>query len=173
MIHLRQTIHDVSKALKDNNIKHALIGGLALGAYGVHRATKDVAFLVEGAKKDLVVSVLQKLGFTPYHLTVEVLQFEGAGRVDVLLANRPASLKMLKNATYEEKTLHVHIVKVEDLIGLKIQAYKNDQSRELQDKADIQALIEQNRSKLDLQLLRSYADLFSEWENIKSIGKIK
>jgi hypothetical protein len=35
-----------SKALKKAGIRHALIGGLAVGAYGYVRATKDVDFLV-------------------------------------------------------------------------------------------------------------------------------
>ena len=33
----------------------------------------------------------------------------------------------------------------EDLIGLKIQAYKKDPSREFQDKADILSLLRQNQ----------------------------
>lgn len=52
-----------------------------------------------------------------------------------------------------------------DLIGLKIQAYKNDPSRELQDKADIQFLFQNNQS-LDLIKIEKYAKLFNQWESI-------
>lgn len=38
--------HTASKALKKAGIRHVLIGGLAVGAHGYVRATKDVDFLV-------------------------------------------------------------------------------------------------------------------------------
>lgn len=48
-------------------------------------------------------------------------------------------------------------MKSEDIIGLKIQACTNDPSREFQDKADFQFLIE-NVESLDWQRIQSYAD---------------
>jgi len=56
------------------------------------------------------------------------------------------------------------------LIGLKIQAYKNDKSREFQDKADIQFLIS-SLENLDWDQIKKYADLFDEWEVISEIKK--
>ena len=38
---------DASRALDDLGIRHALVGGLAVGAHGSPRATKDVVFLVD------------------------------------------------------------------------------------------------------------------------------
>jgi hypothetical protein len=38
--------HEASKKLKAAGVRHALIGGLAVGAYGYPRATKDVDFLM-------------------------------------------------------------------------------------------------------------------------------
>jgi predicted nucleotidyltransferase len=58
----------------------------------------------------------------------------------------------------------------EDLIGLKIQAYKNDPRRELQDRADIQRLIETTPS-LDWERIKDYADLFSEWPTIEDLRR--
>lgn len=43
--------------------------------------------------------------------------------------------------------LNVKVLETHDLIGLKIQAYKNDPDRELQDKADIQFLL--NNTSVD------------------------
>jgi hypothetical protein len=57
---------------------------------------------------------------------------------------------------------------VEDLIGLKIQAYMNEPSREHQDKADIQFLIE-NVEEIDWSRVKSYADLFNQWEVVNEI----
>ena len=38
---------DASEALRSIGVKHALVGGLAVGAYGWPRATRDVDFLVD------------------------------------------------------------------------------------------------------------------------------
>ena len=64
--------------------------------------------------------------------------------------------------------LKIKCVSAEDLIGLKIQAYINDPNREPQDKADIIALIRNNR-ELNWSLIKQYADIFNEWPAIDAI----
>lgn len=76
--------------------------------------------------------------------------------------NPMKSFSSLKNAE-----LGIEVLKAEDLIGLKIQAYKNDSSRELQDKADIQKLLKLDG--LDLLRIKKYADLFNEWSVIEKL----
>ena len=46
--------------------------------------------------------------------------------------------------------------------------YINDSTREFQDKADIQFLID-SQEDLDWNLIKKYADLFNEWEVINEI----
>ena len=56
-----------------------------------------------------------------------------------------------------------------------IQAYKNAPHRALQDKADIQFIISQV-SDLNWDKIKSYADLFNEWEvicEIKNNSKLR
>ncbi len=74
-------------------------------------------------------------GFTLEYESKEVLQFAGIGYVDLLLARRPISKNILKNANAGGPE-DIRFVRAEDLIGLKIQAYKNDPSREFQDKVN-------------------------------------
>ncbi len=74
---------------------------------------------------------------------------------------------MLKEAV-ESSALMVRVLRVEDINGLKIQAYSNDLSRELQDKADVQSLIAKNPN-LDWDRVRKYADLFEQWAEIERI----
>ncbi|MEK6773134.1 MAG: hypothetical protein AABY64_04270 [Bdellovibrionota bacterium] len=170
MINLRKTLTQAHDILEKNNISHALIGGFALATYGLHRATSDVDFLADGAKKNLIKTSLISSGFSLKHESDEVLQFSGPGFLDILLANRPLSLEMLKQAI-KNSALGVHVLKAEDIIGLKIQAYKNDPTRELQDKADIQKLLQV--PNVDLSLIKKYADLFNEWEIIKQLAEIQ
>lgn len=170
MIDLRKTLLDASDALIKAGVTHALIGGFAMATYGHHRATVDVDFLADGKSRDLIKTALLKQGFQLIHESNEVLQFSGPGLLDILLANRPLSQEMLSHAT-QNSALGVYVVRAEDIIGLKIQAYKNDASRELQDKADIQKLL--SSPQIDLALVKKYADLFDEWTVIEKLQRVK
>lgn len=170
MINLRKTLEKSHTILSEQGISHALIGGFALAVYGQHRATVDIDFLADGNKKELIKSSFLKNGFLLNHESDEVLQFSGSGFVDILLANRPLSQKMLKQAIKNQE-LGVYVLRPEDIIGLKIQAYKNDSARELQDKADIQKLLQ--LQNLDFELVKTYADLFQEWNTIERLRGLK
>ena len=164
---LRRTLSLAASTLSDSKIDHALIGGFALAVYGVNRATADIDLLADGSKLDLIKTQLIQAGFSLVHESKEVLQFTGIGQLDVLLANRPLSLRMISDAKVTDR-LPVRVLSAEDLIGLKIQAYRNDPSRELRDKADIQALI-QSTAQLDWDRIKIYADLFGEWPTVSAL----
>lgn len=167
MMNLRATLKLAHSLLDQNQIQHALIGGLAMACYGSTRATVDLDLLISEENKELVKKVFIKNGFVIVNETQEVLQFSGIGYVDVLLARRPISQKILKEANPDGPE-GIRFVKTEDLIGLKIQAFVNDPSREHQDKADIQFLIE-NVEKIDWDRIKSHADLFKRWDEINEI----
>lgn len=172
MVNLRSTLKLAHSILDSNKIEHALIGGLALACYGSTRATIDLDLLIHHDHKAAVKKIFSDNGFNLIHESEEVLQFTGIGYVDIILARRPISQKILSEANNGGPE-GIRFVKTEDLIGLKIQAYSNDPSRELQDKADIQFLIE-NVENLDWKRIKSYADLFNQWEVINEIkNKIK
>lgn len=169
VVELRKTLDLAHAALAEAGIEHALIGGLALAEHGVHRATVDVDFLVDGVKADQTKSVLIAKGFKLEWENDDEMMFSGPGYLDILLANRLLSQKMLKQGQ-PSGSHDVLVVEPEDIIGLKIQAYKNDSSRELQHKADIQAIAREN-TDLDIQRIRQYAELFSEWDTVKGLLK--
>lgn len=166
-MNLRETIKVAHLALKENNIDHALIGGVALATLGLNRATADVDLLIDGDFKDLAKKILIQKGFILKTETEDVLHFEGFGYLDLLLAKRPLSKKMLSSASVKS-LMDIKCLQAEDIIGLKIQAYKNDKKRELRDKADILSLFEINKS-LDMNKIKMYADIFNEWEAIKKL----
>lgn len=171
-MNLRGTLKLAHSILEQERIPHALIGGLAMAWYGSTRATVDLDLLINEENKDQVKNIFLKNGFTLVNETLEVLQFSGLGYVDLLIARRPLSQKILLEANTNGPE-GISFVKTEDLIGLKIQAYTNDSSREFQDKADIQFLIE-SIDNMDWDRIKSYADLFNQWEAINEIkNKIK
>lgn len=170
MIQLRKTLETARSILFANNIKFSLIGGFALSNYGIHRATRDIDLLIDGSAKERIKDLFKAAGFVLYHETNEILQFEGLGYLDVLLANRPLSLQMLsesKNSTYLQD---IPVASVEAIVGLKIQAYRNDPSRTLKDKSDIQELLK--IKDIDLKIVKKYADLFDAWTEIQELMKI-
>ena len=166
---LRSTLKFVHNLLLSNNKEHALIGGLGLACYGSTRATVDIDLLIFEGDKEEIKEIMIGNGFKVDNETEEVVQFSGLGYVDLLIARRPISKNILKMANTNGPE-GIKFVRAEDLIGLKIQAYKNDQNREFQDKADIQFLIE-SQEYLDWELIREYADLFGQWEVISEIRK--
>ncbi|MBI2646681.1 MAG: hypothetical protein HYW85_06625, partial [Deltaproteobacteria bacterium] len=141
-MNLKELLVSVHAALQDAHIEHALIGAFAMAHYGIQRATGDIDFLIDEIDKKNTVITFEKLGFKIFHQTDEIIQFEGPGSIDFLLAKRELSLKMLQEAKVI-KPFNIKCISIEGLIGLKIQAYNNDPKREFQDKADILSLIEQ------------------------------
>lgn len=166
---VQDTLTKASEALENINVGFALIGGFALAAHGVVRATQDIDLLVDGDEKDKVRAILEDVGFKVVMENNEVAHLSGAGQLDLLFANREPTKKMISRAS-RINDFPVPVVCVEDLIGLKIQAYKNDSRREFQDKADIQALMEIN-SSLDFKQIKIYADMFDEWKFIKDLSE--
>lgn len=72
-------------------------------------------------------------------------------------------MEMLENA--EEKTafnntLKIKVVRPDDLIGLKLQAIKNNPERNEQDTADIEMLISIHGKDIDWSLIKKYCIYF-------------
>ena len=89
------------------------------------------------------------------------------GRIDLIHAFRRRSLTMLERAERIPlgASLSLPVVRVEDLIGLKVQAARNDPAREQSDWLDIRLLAEAARDQgtsLDWDLISDYLYLFDQ-----------
>ncbi|MFQ3574771.1 MAG: nucleotidyl transferase AbiEii/AbiGii toxin family protein [Thermodesulfovibrionales bacterium] len=155
------------RAFQIHNIRYALIGGFAMGAWGVPRATVDIDFLVHRDDMVKVDEIMIDLGYECRHKTENVSQYLSPllvfGEVDFLHAFRTPSLSMLERA--EErlmfgKTVAVRVLKIEDLIGFKVQAIANNEARKTADMADIEALIVFNKGIIDWNTIKEYFAMF-------------
>ncbi|OFZ81008.1 MAG: hypothetical protein A2583_02160 [Bdellovibrionales bacterium RIFOXYD1_FULL_53_11] len=164
---LKQSIIQIHTALEEAGIGHALIGGFALAVHGINRATGDIDLLVDENNKTALTGKMAALGYSLRIDTGEVMHFTGSSRIDVLLARRPVSRRMLADAM-PMPPLGIKCLGPEDLIGLKIQAYCNNRKREFQDKADIVFLL-QKYPDMDFDKIKSYADVFKEWDEIQNL----
>jgi len=160
-------IENLLKHFHEHNVRYALIGGFALGAQGVVRATIDIDFLVHRDDIASVHMIMHELGYECSYQTENVSQFISPlkvfGEVDFLHAFREISVGMIKRA--EEKmifneSLTIRILKVEDLIGLKVQAMANDEGRKTIDLADIESLVALHKLSLDWNTVEEYFSLF-------------
>ena len=136
------------KNFEKNNIHYALMGGFACGLWGVGRATVDIDILVSREDMEMTDRIMLEAGYDCKYHSENVSQYVSPltifGEVDFLHAFRDASLEMLGRAEEKEifgGLLKIKVLKPEDLIGLKLQAIKNDAERMENDMADIKALI--------------------------------
>lgn len=155
-------------AFKEQDIRYALMGGMALGAWGVPRGTVDIDFLVHRDDMDKVDSIMKSLGYECHHRTENVSQYLSPlrvfGEVDFLHAFRLPSLSMLQRTIDKrmfEGALSVKVLKIEDLIGFKLQGMVSDELRKSQDLSDIESLMSANNKDIDWDMINEYFDLFN------------
>lgn len=157
-------------------IDFALMGGFALQAVGVTRTTRDIDLLVLEQDSLKIKEIMLKHRYELLHESEDVLNFSSRnfalGRVDFLLAHRKYTLAMLQRAREEsvlEGKYKIKVLRVEDQIGLKIQASSNDPKRLHQDMADIRMLLELHHPKLDTQQIREYFLLFNREKELDNL----
>jgi predicted nucleotidyltransferase len=164
-------------AFERENIRYALMGGFAMGLWGAGRTTVDVDFLVNRDDMQKVDAIMNQLDYECKYRSENVLQYVSPlkifGEVDFLHAFREASLQMLQRAEEKEVFGAIKIKSLipEDLIGLKLQAIKNNPERQQSEMEDIMFLVEYYRDRMDWSLIEQYARILEMEELYKEICK--
>lgn len=163
MPNLAGQIREALAMFARNGTEPALIGGLAVVAHQVVRATKDVDFLVEAEAADKVHVALLDLGYQCLYRSENAANYvRGMEGLDLLYAHRPLARRLLEQAAERETPMgRMRIISVEGLIGFKLQGYVNDATR-IRDLDDIRALVKIHRASLNLDELREYFSLFNQ-----------
>ena len=165
MANLADQIREALSMFARNGTKPALIGGLAVVAHQVVRATKDVDFLVEAEAAGKIHDALLDLGYQCIYRSEDAANYVRATEgLDLLFAHRPLARRLLVQASERETPMgRMRIISVEGLIGFKLQAFVNDASR-TRDLDDIRALLKLHGISLDMDELREYFALFYRLE---------
>jgi hypothetical protein len=138
----------------------AVIGGLGLVGHGVTRATVDLDLVTEAAAQDHLVAFLESQGYETLHRSAgysnHLHENPERGRVDFVYLDGGTADKLFAGSVPRldlagRKAL---VPRAEHLVAMKVQAMKNDPTRELQDLADIQSLM--RLSGVDLEEVRGY-----------------
>lgn len=155
------------KGFDQTKVRYAVIGGFALGALGIHRATMDFDILVHHEDLESLHRLLGTLGYKRRAVTENVSHYSHAevvwGDVDILHACRPATLHMLQRARTMpifNATQSIRVLEPEDIIDLKIQALANNPLRRGQETGDIELLAATYARTLDWSRVQEYYDLF-------------
>lgn len=130
----------------------AVVGGHALLAHGVHRATFDLDVLVRQRDQSRLVAALEEIGFETLHRSSgysnHVHGDSSWGRLDVVYVDEESASRILDQCTWRSVAgRSVLIPSVKVLSAMKLHAASNDPSRRLMDLADIRALLEQAPSE--------------------------
>lgn len=148
----------------------ALIGGLALAAHQVVRATRDVDFLADADDADRLHEILLALGYRCVHRSEDAANYvrEDEG-LDLLYAHRPTARRLLANAEERSTAMGpLRVIGAEGLIGFKLQALVNNPSR-TRDLDDIRGLLRAQRGRLNMQEVQGYFALFDRQEMLDEL----
>jgi len=158
---LRSAVTALTTRFAQEKIDHALIGGVALAAHGLVRATLDLDLLVDAARDMDARRILAQLGFETLHVGENFSNhLLDRLRVDILYARRPHRQRMLERAiALRVGGVLTKVVQREDLVGLKLQALASDPTRS-QDRSDIETLVRDFAGVMDMDRVREYYTIF-------------
>lgn len=166
------------KDFSEEDIHYAVIGGFALGFWGVTRATIDMDFLLLLSDADAADGILRRYQYEQTYKSENVARYESSiesyGTIDIIFAFRDVSKNMLARSVLVDldEGLKVRSLLPEDIIGLKIQAMANDPTRKPRDLNDIRSLLSVRLAEgdgTDWDSLKEYCLLFDMHELYESL----
>lgn len=172
----RVVLKNLLNAFNEQNIRYAVIGGFAMGLLGSGKTTIDLDFLVNREDMEKVDDIMKCLGYECRFKSENVSQYLSPlkifGEIDFLHAFRNASLRMIEDAEEKEifnGSLKIKVLKPEDIIGLKLQAIKNDPARKQREIEDIGFLISNYKKNMDFDLIYEYVRILEMDEVFREI----
>lgn len=128
-------------------LRYALIGGLAMQAFGYSRFTRDIDFVTEERSRDQIVTFTESLGYETLHVSAGYsnhLHFDPAwGRVDFMYVDDATAAKLFPAASARKIVgdLQLPVPRPEHLAAMKATSMKNAPQRVLIDSPDVRFLL--------------------------------
>jgi hypothetical protein len=153
----------VSGFLEERQARFAVIGGVALVAYGLPRTTVDLDFIVESSIQEDLIRFLESRGYETLHRSSGYSNHRHPdlavwGKIDFVYVKGRTSQEIFASARPAQGPggFQILVPKPEHLAALKVQAIKNDPERALQDLADVRFLL--TLPGVDRYEIRDYFD---------------
>lgn len=132
--------------LGDCNARVAVIGGVALAAYGNPRMTLDLDVVTEASAQDGVVAFMEAQGFVTLHRSTGYSNHRHPerGRVDFMYVRGQTADRLFASTTDRPGPdgRPIPVPRPEHLIAMKVQAMRDDPDRGLQDLVDVAHLLQ-------------------------------
>jgi len=141
-----RVLEQVRPFFEERGEPYALVGGLALLAYGAPRATFDVDLLARRVIRDDLVAFMVDKGFTTLSLQPGFSNHQHAdlslGRVDVIYVGGQTAEALFSGCATRPLGAGVvaPVPRPEHLVAMKVQSFANDPTR-YSDLADLQFLL--------------------------------
>jgi hypothetical protein len=152
----------ITTFLEERGFRYAVIGGVALAAYGLPRTTVDLDLVVDSSAQDDLIQFLESRGYRTLHRSSGYSNHSHPdsawGSVDFVYVAGETGQELFGAARLAAgpggRTMP--LPKPEHLAALKVLAMKNDPSRAFQEMADIRFLV--NLPGVDRKEIRGYFD---------------
>ena len=132
--------------LADRRFRVAVIGGVALGAYGNPRLTLDLNIATDAAAQGTLIAFMESQDFPTLHRSPGYSNHRHPqrGRVDFMYVRGDTADRVFGSTTELPGPggNPIPVPKPEHLIAMKVQAMRDDPERGLQDLVDIAYLLQ-------------------------------
>lgn len=163
-VEFTRVLTTVTTFLEDIGARFAVIGGVAMAAYGMLRTTVDLDFVVEATAKSAILPFLEARGYETLRVGSGYSNHRNPdplwGRVDFMYVSGETAEKLFANCRegMGPRGQVIPLPKPEHIAAMKALAIKNDPSRAFQDLADIRFLL--TLDGVDRVEIRSYLDRY-------------
>lgn len=140
-------LDEVRTFVADRGFRLAVIGGVALAAYGHPRLTLDLDVVTESAAQDALVARMEEAGFVTLHRSTGYSNHRHPdprrGRVDVMYVRDDTAERVFESARVLSGPAGrpILVPKPEHLIAMKVRAMLDAPERMWQDLVDIGFLL--------------------------------
>ena len=152
----------VSGFLEEKEVNFAVIGGVAIVAYGLPRTTLDLDLIVESSVQDDLIRFLESRGYKTLHRSRGFSNHQHPnpawGNLDFVYIGAETGREIFAacRVVTGPGGRPIRVPKPEHMAALKVNAMKNDPARTFQDMADVRFLL--TLPGVDRSQVRDYFD---------------
>jgi len=140
-------VRTVTELLEREAIEYAIIGGLAVQAWGFSRFTQDADIVVRMSAKQRVLALVESIGYETFHVAEGYSNHEHPdadfGRLDFMYVDDATADKLFSRAVVRRVIgdIEAPVPRPEHIIAMKVLAIKNAPRRVWGEMKDIQHLL--------------------------------
>jgi hypothetical protein len=144
---LARTLDELRSFLEGQGFPYAVIGGVALVAYGLPRTTLDLDLAVEFRSQEAVIGFLEARGYRTLHrsrgYSNHLRTAGGDSRVDLVYVDGETSVRLFSECRRlpGPRGDTIPVARPEHLVAMKVLAMKNDPERAFRELEDLRFLL--------------------------------